>query len=144
MQRQTSVDTYRTIEREGLLSKMRFRVYAMLYEHGPATAAELASKFPPSVGGRGEAGNVHARLGELVSLKCAMELPDVRECRVTGRLVTVYDVTDLLPGKFPKRESKFSKSSLATLRKLYRRHPEHRKAIETVIGLVGQLKEQRR
>ena len=94
--RKTSVVVYNQIESGGLLSKMRWRVYAKLYDMGPATAAELANTFGPSRGGRGEAGNVHARLNELLERGVA-EVVRERTCSVTGRVVNEYDVTDQLP-----------------------------------------------
>lgn len=99
--RKTSVSVYNQIQSEGLLSKMRWRVYAKLYDMGPATAAELAQTFGPSRGGRGEAGNVHARLNELVERGVAEVLRE-RECSVTKRVVNEYDVTDQLPQKVDK------------------------------------------
>lgn len=101
MSRKTSVAVYNQIQSEGLLSKMRWRVYAKLYDMGPATAAELAQTFGPSRGGRGEAGNVHARLNELLERGVAEVLRE-RECTVTKRIVNEYDVTDQLPSKVDK------------------------------------------
>lgn len=101
MSRRTSVAVYNQIQSEGLLSKMRWRVYAKLYQLGPATAAELAQTFGPSRGGRGEAGNVHARLNELVERGVA-EVVRTRSCTVTKRDVHEYDVTDQLPQKVDK------------------------------------------
>lgn len=99
--RQTSIEAYQQIEAEGLLSAMRFKVYSALFHHGPATAAELSSTFPRSKGGRGEAGNVHARLTELEERGVARELGE-RKCTVTSRNVIVWDVTDQLP-RDPKK-----------------------------------------
>ena len=101
MSRKTSVAVYNQIQSEGLLSKMRWRVYAKLYSMGPATAAELAQTFGQSRGGRGESGNVHARLNELLERGVAEVLRE-RECTVTKRVVNEYDVTDQLPTKVDK------------------------------------------
>jgi len=102
--RRTSIEAYEKIRDEGLLSKMRWIVYDLLFAHGPATAAELASRFPPSVGGRGQAGNVHARLGELRDVGCVAEIGE-RECTITRNNVILWDVTDGLPKKFERRPS---------------------------------------
>jgi len=74
MIRQTSIDAYRKIEAEGLLSKRRWQVYDILYEFGPMTGGECFAKliekhkfqFPTN-------SNVTTRLGELRGLGCAME-----------------------------------------------------------------------
>ncbi len=96
--RETSIEVYRRIEAEGLLSDRRWEVYSQLYQYGPATAAELAEKFPPSRGGRGLAGNVHARLGELRDRGVVVEMGP-RMYRITGNRVIVYDVTAKLPSE---------------------------------------------
>lgn len=83
--RQTSISVYNEIRENGLLSRMRWAVYDKLFQYGPATASELAKRFPPSVGGRGEAGNVHARLGELVDRQAARVVRE-RKCSVTDTL----------------------------------------------------------
>lgn len=137
--RHTSIAVYREIEARGLLSEMRWKVYDKLFQHGPATAAELASKFPPSVGGRGEAGNVHARLGELVERGVAYIVRD-RVCRITGHTVAEYDVTDQLPTDPPKQSRELlSKKSLEALRRLYKSldgSPADQAAIKRTVELT--------
>lgn len=134
--RQNSTSVFNEIRAKGLLSDMRWRVYAALFEHGPATAAELASKFPPSVGGRGEAGNIHARLGELVALGVAT-ITQERKCRIVqhNQEVFEYDVTNKLPRKPAQKAQRLSKRSKKVLKAMKRAHPEHAKAIDTVLEL---------
>ena len=64
MIRQTSIEAYHKIRKDGLLSMRRWETYDALYRCGPKTAAELACLMPgyksQSVGA-----NVHARLCEL-------------------------------------------------------------------------------
>lgn len=97
MIRSTSVETYRRIRDDGLLSKKRMEVYDVLFRHGPLTATQVAQKMPghksQSVGA-----NVHARLGELRATGCVAEVGET-ECPVTGNRVLLWDVTKDLPVK---------------------------------------------
>ena len=94
--RDTSIEAYRRIRDEGLLSPMRQRVLDILIQIRPATAGEIGSHFPKSKGGRGEAGNVHARLNEMRRLGVVYEVR-LRECKVTEQNVIEWDVTGNLP-----------------------------------------------
>ena len=111
----TSAAVYRQIKQGGLLSKMRWRVFEQLYSiedmrrvvNKPpgVTAAEVAATFPPSRGGRGMAGNVHARLGELVDWGAVQKLSP-RLCQITGREVTTYATSGKLPRRPPSAPKK--------------------------------------
>ena len=99
--RQTSIDVYRQILEEGLLSAMRRDTYQALFDcGGPSTAAEVASRMRrmgvPNGGGRGGPGNAHARLNELVAQGVVYEVR-VRKCSITERDVTEYELTGNLP-----------------------------------------------
>lgn len=99
--RATSIEAYRQIEAEGLLSEMRFRVYSALYHVNhrtgeSCTAQELASTFPASDRNSSVGLNLHARLGELRARKVVAECGE-RKCRVTGRNAILWHVTDCLP-----------------------------------------------
>lgn len=107
--RQTSIEVYRQIEAEGLLSRMRLEVYSALFRIGPATAAEIARELlkggASPHGGRGGPGNVGARLVELCELGVAQEVGE-RVCQVTGRNVLLWDVTNNLPsGRVEKKDT---------------------------------------
>lgn len=106
MIRETSIDTYRVIIKNGLLSQMRSITWVALYEaclQVPVTAGELVLRAGwHSVGGRGMAGNVHARLGELRDRGVARECK-ARICSVTGRRVITWTTTDALPKTMPPR-----------------------------------------
>lgn len=95
MVRRTSIDAYREIERNGLLSRRRWEVYEILYHHGPLTANGVANFFPATHNAHGS--NVHARINELIEHGCVCELGKKEE--TTGMLNYVYDVTDDLPRK---------------------------------------------
>ena len=93
--RQTSIDCYNEIKNSGLLSKMRFKVYESLFLNSKQTAGEL-SEFLNSTGVKIRHGSVNGRLTELRDLSVIYER-DVRPCRVTGRNVIEWDLTDTLP-----------------------------------------------
>lgn len=94
MPRRTSMEAYRKIQSENLLSKMRFKVYDHLFYHGPMTAGELAAQLKrpdephPSY---------HRRLHELEKLGVAERIGVVRKCTITGFNAEVWDVTPELP-----------------------------------------------
>jgi len=105
--RDTSIEAYHQIRDEGLLSPMRQRVLDVLVQIRPATSGEIGAQFPKSKGGRGEAGNVHARLNEMRRLGVVYEVR-LRKCTVTEKNVIEWDVTGNLPsgsaqGDSPKK-----------------------------------------
>ena len=104
--RQTSLLAFDEINRSGLLSKRRLEAYSALYHHGPATASELIQKL---IDQRGESAALidqrGQRLSDLVRLGVAYEVRE-RKCRVTGRMVIEFGVTNSLPTKPEKRLSK--------------------------------------
>lgn len=89
--RETSIEAYRVLVEGGLLSPMRRRIYAALYQHGPCTANELwAAMDHPNR--HSNQSNIHTRLGELRDMGVVAEL-EPRPCRATGSTVIVWDVT---------------------------------------------------
>lgn len=101
MARQTSINAYKEIKNEGLLSKKRFEVYSALFKKGPLTATQIVDNIntytSPSVGY-----NVHARLGELKELNVIDEY-GTKKCPLTGKTVILWDVTNKLPRKPSKK-----------------------------------------
>ena len=95
MARLTSIRVYREIERNGLLSRRRWEVYKILFEHGPLTAIEVISRSGSLGGIRNGMGS---RLSELRSVGAVYEV-GTRRCSVTGHNVILWDVTDRLPLK---------------------------------------------
>ena len=115
IQRAASARVYHQIEAEGLLSRRRLEVYKTLFRIGPATANEVASAAGQIVNpAKGD--NSHARLRELEELNCVEPVGE-RVCRVTGRLVTVWDVTSKLPVVKP-RQSEVQRLEVS-IKKLY-------------------------
>lgn len=114
--RQTSIDCYNQIKAEGLLSKRRLEVYEAILRNAPCTTNE-ALKYVQS----GSYG-VGSRTTELRDLGVIYE-KQVRPCRVTGRNVIEWDLTDNLP-KDIKVVSKTKKEriniALNSLRELYK------------------------
>jgi len=102
--RQTSIDAYRIIEAEGLLSNRRWEVYSTLFQKGPITATQIADQMPgyksPSVGY-----NVHARLCEMREMGCVQEVGET-SCPLTKMRVILWDVTDRIPTKLEKGTKK--------------------------------------
>jgi hypothetical protein len=99
MIRQTSIDAYRKIEAEGLLSKLRFTVYDCVFHFGPMTAQECAKKINPL-----HQKSITPRFSELESMGVLREVGE-RKCNVTGMTVIEWDVTKNLPEK-PKKITK--------------------------------------
>jgi len=99
--RQTSIDVYREMEASGLLSEKRWEVYKILYAAGPMTSNEI---FQHALlhGNPNYRHNTNARMTELRDCGVAMEI-GTTVCKVTGRTVILWDVTDQLPRK-PDRE----------------------------------------
>lgn len=88
--RQTSIAVYRQIQREGLLSKLRWDVYDHLYHYGPKTAREVMAAL-------GLETNQSGRITELLYLGCVHEVGQ-RRCSVSGRASVIqWDVTPGLP-----------------------------------------------
>ncbi|NJL25037.1 MAG: hypothetical protein HC902_07595 [Calothrix sp. SM1_5_4] len=96
--RQTSINAFRQIEADGLLSRRRFEVYEMLYQYGPMTLSQLTNAAYKKLGHAFNSGNFGTRLSELRSVGVAQELGTTK-CPITGREVILWDVTDALPAR---------------------------------------------
>tara|TARA_R100000544_G_C2222939_1_gene58703 strand:+ start:1042 stop:1464 length:423 start_codon:yes stop_codon:yes gene_type:complete len=119
--RQTSIDCFNQIKKEGLLSKMRFHVYESIFLKSKQTAGEL-SEFLNLTGIKIRHGSVNGRLTELRDLGVIYE-KDVRACKVTGRNVIEWDLTDRLPitvKNTKKTKKQRVNDALDSLRQLYK------------------------
>ena len=96
MTRQTSIEAYRTIQDEGLLTKSRLVIYKNLFVRGPCTASQLHQ----SLGWRVK-GSISARLTELVQMGVVTEVTEAK-CPISNQTVIFFDVTDKLPVKMKK------------------------------------------
>jgi len=87
--RQTSIDCYNQIKQEGLLTKRRLEVYESIFNYAPCTASEVFNDKNLKT-------NQSGRFTELRDLGVIYE-KCVRPCRITGRNVIEWDLTDRLP-----------------------------------------------
>ena len=113
--RQTSIDCYNKIKQEGLLSKRRLQVYESIFNYAPCTASEVFNEKNLKT-------NQSGRFTELRDLGVIYEKGE-RLCRVTGRNVIEWDLTDRLPVNI-KKSNKTKKNkindALNSLRELYK------------------------
>ncbi len=91
--RRTSIETFRRIEAEGLLSQLRFEVYKVVVERGPMTEGECwAWHFE----GKRQRCSITPRFSELEE-RGVIAVVGERKCGFTGNLAQVWESTDNLP-----------------------------------------------
>jgi hypothetical protein len=95
--RRTSIDAYRTIRDNGLLSARRWEAYDILYRYGPMTSNEIFERAKLH-GNPNYRHNTNARMTELRDRGVAVEV-GTKKCSVTGHNVILWDVTEALPRK---------------------------------------------
>jgi hypothetical protein len=105
MVRKTSVEVYRRIEEEGLLSLRRSQVYKVLYEGGPMTGGEVAVKVKAMFGAWGHSETIRNRLTELRDMGCVDEIGEVK-CPISGNQVYLYETNNNIPKKLEQKPSK--------------------------------------
>lgn len=117
--RQTSIDCYNQIKANGLLSKKRLEVYVAILKKAPCTSSEA---MVDNLNSTNVLSQSRARFTELRELGVIYEKGE-RKCRVTGRNVIEWDLTDRLP-KDIKLSTNTKKSrvndALNALRELYK------------------------
>ena len=116
--RQTSIDCFNQIKNSGLLSKRRFETFEAIMKIAPCTASEVQHSINYHNGGR----DCMKRISELRDRGVIYE-KDVRPCKVTGRNVIEWDLTDRLPVNVKSsNKTKQQKKNLAlnSLRELYK------------------------
>lgn len=92
MTRKTSIETYRAIQADGTLSRLRLFVYNMLYKHGPMSANEIIRLH----GKTSSHGALSTRLSELRNLGIIEEI-GFKKDPLTGRTNIVWQTNDKLP-----------------------------------------------
>jgi len=116
--RQTSIDCYNEIKNSDLLAKRRFETFEAIFKSAPCTRQEALQHTNPVNALSLSA----ARFTELRRLGVIYE-KDERICRVTGRNVIEWDLTDRLPVNI-KSSTNTKKhrviSALNSLRELYK------------------------
>ena len=114
--RQTSIDCYNKIKQEGLLSKRRLEVYEAILKNAPCTTNEALKDIYSGSHGVG------SRTTELRDVGVIYEVR-TRSCRITGRNVIEWDLTDRLPiniKKTNKTKKQRVSDTLNSLRELYK------------------------
>lgn len=101
MARQTSIEVFKQIRDNGLLSKRRMEVYEIVFNHGPMTSNETFD-YSELNGIDGYRHNANARMTELRELGVVYEA-GTKQCSKSGNTVILWDVTDKLPVK-PERK----------------------------------------
>tara|TARA_R110000824_G_scaffold5954_1_gene27313 strand:+ start:140 stop:550 length:411 start_codon:yes stop_codon:yes gene_type:complete len=113
--RQTSIDCFNQIKQEGLLTKRRLEVYESIFNYAPCTASEVFNDKNLKT-------NQSGRFTELRDLGVIYE-KCVRPCRITGRNVIEWDLTDRLPvdiKKSNKTKKQRINDALNSFRVLYK------------------------
>ena len=101
--RKTSIECFNKIKQEGLLSKRRLQVYESIFNYAPCTASEVFNDKNLKT-------NQSGRFTELRDLGVIYEKGE-RLCRITGRNVIEWDLTDRLPINF-KNKNKTKKQRI--------------------------------
>jgi hypothetical protein len=101
--RKTSIECFNKIKQEGLLSKRRLQVYESIFNYAPCTASEVFNDKNLKT-------NQSGRFTELRDLGVIYEKGE-RLCRITGRNVIEWDLTDRLPVNF-KNKNKTKKQRI--------------------------------
>ena len=95
--RQTSVDSYNLIKEQGLLSRLQFDVYHVIFTNGPITQGETWSEYFY----KSQRHAIAPRFAEL-ERRGVIEVVGERVCRLSGRNCTIWDVTGKIPVKYEK------------------------------------------
>lgn len=140
--RQTSLIAYQHLKDNELLSKARWKVYDLLFRHGPCTSGELFQKDPRSV----VKGSICARMTELEAAGVVKSVGE-KECQLTGMTATVWDVTDLdTPRPIPRNVKETSKQREARLiaekEELQKRLERAQRTIKNLQDLIEELEKE--
>lgn len=100
--RATSLQAYAEIKEEGLLSKMRFYVYDMIYRHQPVNISQLIEIAKDDGTQIINTGSISGRISELVD-RGVIEEDHTAPCPMTGRNTVFWKITPRIP-KEPKRK----------------------------------------
>ena len=136
--RTTSINCYNQIKAEGLLSKLRLQTLnAMLYA-SPCTAGELQSYIDKN---QIQVKHAWKLLSQLRDLGVIYEKSE-RKCKVTGRLVIEWDLTDKLPIKSTTTSSTKKQRvdhAISTLRSLCKKLSATKREFESVADLIKKI-----
>lgn len=133
--RQTSIECFNQIKLEGLLSARRLQVYEAIFKNAPCTTNEALKDVHSGSHGVG------SRTSELRDAGVIYE-KDIRPCKVTGRNVIEWDLTDRLPVNL-KNPNKTKKqrldAALNSLRELYKNKDSTNDDWKTVADLIKSI-----
>ena len=133
--RQTSIECFNQIKLEGLLSARRLQVYEAIFKNAPCTTNEALKDVHSGSHGVG------SRTSELRDAGVIYE-KDIRPCKVTGRNVIEWDLTDRLPVNL-KNPNKTKKqrlnAALNSLRELYKNKDSTNEDWKIVADLINSI-----
>ena len=133
--RQTSIECFNQIKLEGLLSARRLQVYEAIFKNAPCTTNEALKDVHSGSHGVG------SRTSELRDAGVIYE-KDIRPCKVTGRNVIEWDLTDRLPVNL-KNPNKTKKqrlnAALNSLRELYKNKDSTNEDWKIVADLIKSI-----
>ena len=99
-------DVYNKIIDQELLSGIQKDIYEILYSSGEMTVGEITclylDKYPQSKRSRNE---IAKRVSDLAATGAIEKCPDIRRCPTTGKRITVWKISGLLPMKFKKNKN---------------------------------------
>lgn len=99
--RETSIECYLQIKREGLLSKRLQEVYECVYSNGPVTASEVFEILGLQTNQSGRFTGLRER--------GVLEEAGKGKCPITGRKAIQWQITGALPKKIKSRSNKDKK-----------------------------------
>lgn len=98
MTRQTSIECYNTIKENGLLKKLKWRVYDYIYHHGPVSQNEAYIALTSE---GMNVGSIGTRFSEL-ERQGAVTIVGTKLNPATGMEVYIWDTTNNIPVKLEK------------------------------------------
>lgn len=106
--RETSIKAYHEAVESGLIGERQERFLSIVARYGPLTSMEATRQAKIEDGSVGLIPNTRARFTELSQMGVIAEVGK-RKCRVTGRTVTVWDMSGRAPVKIGSRASRAAK-----------------------------------
>ncbi len=105
MIKNTTLETFKQIQEEGLLSEKRLRVYEIIYEYGALTGAQISEIYQTKYPSAQHSETIRNRITELIQMNVVKEAGMI-VCDKTKRTVNTYLCTNELPAKIQKKTNK--------------------------------------
>lgn len=111
MIRETSIEAYNEIKANGILTKMKFETYRLLFRYGPMTANQLMAKAKLLAPYKTHQSieSLGRRLSELRDQGAVKELGKI-VCPISGHKCIQWDVTSRIPVKLEKPQKEKCKA----------------------------------